>query len=309
MSTSFVVRRVVHGLVVVLCVSVLVFFVARVFTDPVAKSLPLEASREEYLRLRHLYGLDKPLLVQFREFFGDLLQLDFGESLWQSRAAGPIVLERLPATLVLVVASITLAVVIGIPLGVIAALRPGSPLDRSAMVISTAGLSMPQFWLGSLLILAVSVRLKWLPTSGNDGFRYLILPALTMGLPIAGRVTQIVRSTIIDQFNERYALVARAKGFSVSYVIRHHFLRNAGSEITTLVSLEFVAALATYSIMVETVFAWPGLGLLTVEALQRSDVFLLQAIVFVVAVIVIVTNLLADVINRCIDPRTRRSYR
>lgn len=302
--TAFVLRRIAQGAVVIVGVSVIVFFVTRVIGDPVRQMLPLEATPEEYTNLRHHLGFDRPLPVQFVEFAKNLAVLDFGESLWQRGVpARDLVLQRLPASFVLIALGMSLAVLIAIPLGSIAALRPGTWLDRLTVTTSLLGLSLPQFWLGLLLVLLFSVTLGWLPSSGRGGIDHAILPALTLALPAAGRLTQIVRSSMIDELGRQYVVTAQAKGMGYPYILARHALRNAFLPVLTLTSWETIRALAGYAVVVETVFAWPGIGWLTMQAIEHQDVVLLQATVFTAAVLVVLINLITDFLYTRLDPR------
>jgi peptide/nickel transport system permease protein len=301
---SFVVRRLLQGIVVIVGVSVIVFFVTRVIGDPVRHMLPLEATPQEYTNLKHALGFDRPLPEQFVDFAKSLPSLDFGDSLWQRGIpARDLVLQRLPASLLLIALGMGLAVMIAIPLGCIAALRPGSLLDRATVTTSLIGLSVPQFWLGLLLVLLFSVTLGWLPSSGRGGLDHAIMPALALALPAAGRLTQIVRSSMIDELGRQYVVTAQAKGMSYSYILARHALRNAFLPVLTLTSWETIRALAGYSVVVETVFAWPGIGWLTMQAIDHQDVVLIQATVFTAALLVVLINMLTDFLYTRLDPR------
>jgi peptide/nickel transport system permease protein len=301
----FAARRIAQGLIVVLGVTIVVFVVTRLIGDPVDVLLPIEASEEQRREFEHSLGLDRPILVQFGDYMGDLARLDFGESLWQHRPALDIVFEALPRTFQLVFPAIALAVLLAIPLGVIAALKPGSALDRLTVVLSLAGLSIPQFWLGLLFIIVFSVQLQLLPTAGLGGLDHLILPALTLALPAVGRIAMIVRSSMIDELNQQYVKTAQAKGLSYTRVVGVHALRNAAVPALTLTGWELIRALAGYSVIVEKVFAWPGIGFLAFQAIERQDLILLQAIVFTVAVIVVIVNVAVDLMYKAIDPRIK----
>jgi peptide/nickel transport system permease protein len=301
----FVVRRIAQGLLVVIGVTIMVFIFTRMVGDPAKTMLPLSASPEERAAFRHELGLDQPILKQFTEYIGDLASGDFGTSLWQRRPAIDAVLDALPNTFQLVLLAIAIAVLLGVPLGVLAALRPGGALDRTAVVLSLAGLSIPQFWLGLLLIIAFSVTLKALPTAGMGTPAHLILPTLTLAFPALGRIAMIVRSSMIDELNQQYVKTAKAKGMPRTRVVGVHALRNASIPALTLTGWELIRALAGYSVVVETVFAWPGVGFLADQALNNQDLILLQAIVFVVAVMVVVINVVIDVLYRAVDPRIK----
>jgi peptide/nickel transport system permease protein len=301
----FLLGRVVRGIVVIAGVTLVVFFVTRVISDPARRILPMEASEEAYQELRASLGYDRSLLEQFQDFVGEVVTLDFGDSLWQRQPALELVVERLPMSLMLVGAGVALAMLIAVPLGVIASLRPGSRVDQSTVVTSLLGLSVPQFWLALLLIFVFAVHLGWLPTSGQGGLRYMILPVIALALPTAGRLTQMTRSSMIDEMSQSYVVTAQSKGLAMPYVVRRHVLRNAAVPVVTLTGWELVRGLAGYTIVVETVFAWPGVGFLAIEAIDRQDIPLIQAIVFVVALTVVIVNLLMDVVYMRIDPRIR----
>lgn len=304
---QFAVRRLLSGLFVMVLVTFTVFFVTRMLTDPVKVMLPLSATQEDYDRLEASLGLDKPLLEQFWDFVSGAVQLDFGESFWQGSPALDIVVDRIPATFQLVAASMVLAVVIFVPLGIVASLKPGGWLDRGLVSASLFGLSMPQFWLGAMLIYVFSVRLGWLPTSGSGTLKHLVLPAFTLALTSGGRIAQITRSSMLDQLNRPYVNTLRAKGMRRSYVLFRHVLRNALVPIVTLVAYETAFAMAGYAVIVETVFAWPGIGRLAIQAVTQRDIILLQALVFVAASLIVVVNTLADIVYKAIDPRVKIS--
>ncbi|RDE08879.1 ABC transporter permease [Pelagibacterium lacus] len=300
---SFIVRRLWHGLLVVFGVSLTVFVVTRLFGDPVSLMLPLSASAEQRLAFAQQIGLDQPLFVQFLRFLGDLATFDFGQSLWQRRPAIEVVFERLPMTLMLIGAGLGTAIVLSIPLGMIAALRPGGLVDRIIVSTGLLGLSMPQFWVGLLLIMVFAVQLRLLPTSGMGTPMHLILPAVTLALTPLARLTMLVRSSMIDELNQQYVRTVKAKGLPFSHILRVHTLRNILISFLTLTGWELISTLAGYTVVVETVFAWPGLGLTAVQAIQRGDLFLMQAIVFVIALLIVLINIVLDIIFKMIDPR------
>ncbi len=301
--TSFILRRAWHGLIVILGVTVIVFFVTRLVGDPVAVMLSVEATAEQRALLERQLGLDEPILEQFVTFATSVVRLDFGDSLWQRRPALGIVLERLPMTLLLTVTGIGLAILLAIPLGVLAALRPGGWLDRIAVMGSLAGLSLPQFWLGLLLIILFGVQLGWLPTSGARSPTHIILPALALCIPSLGRLTMMVRSLMVNELERHYVKAGYARGLGRLRVVAGHALRNAAAPILTLSGLEVVGALAGNVVVVESVFAWPGIGLTVVQAMERQDLVLLQAVVFTVAIATVTLNLAIDVAQKLIDPR------
>lgn len=301
----FAVRRIVQGLIVILGVTVVVFVVTRLVGDPVDVLLPLEATDEQRAAFEHELGFDRPILIQFGDYMGDVVTGDFGESIWQSRPAMEIVLEHLPRTFQLVFPAMALMVLFAVPLGMLAALRPGKLSDRITVVLSLAGLSIPQFWLGLLLIIVFAVELKWLPPLGFGSFQNLILPMVTLALPAIGRLSMIVRSSMIDELNQQYVKTATAKGIPYSRVVAVHALRNAGIPAITLTGWETIRALAGYSVIVETVFQWPGIGFLAIQSIERQDLILLQAIVFVIALMVVIVNVTVDILYKAVDPRIK----
>jgi peptide/nickel transport system permease protein len=302
---AFVIRRLYHAIYVVLGVTIVVFVVTRVIGDPVSAMLPMETSAAQRAAFAQQLGLDRPLYIQFIDFLADLAHLNLGESLWQHRPVTQIVFEKLPITLYLVAAAMALAIALSIPLGIVAALKPGRMVDRITVVLSLIGLSVPQFWLGLLLILLFAVDLRWLPTSGSGDLTHLILPALTLAVPAMTRILMVVRSSMMDELNTQHIKVAIAKGLPFRRVIGVHALRNIAIPVMTLAGWETVRALAGYSVVVEAVFAWPGLGLAAVQAIERQDLILLQGIVFYVAVMVVIINIGLDIAQKLVDPRVK----
>lgn len=302
---TFILRRAFQGLLVVLGVTIVVFIATRLIGDPAKVMLPLSASDAQRVAFEAQFGLDKPLDQQFFAFIGDLMSLDFGESIWQRKPALDVVLGKLPKTLELIGAGMFLAVVIGIPLGAIAAIRPDGLFDRLIVGLSLTGLSIPQFWLGLLLIMIFAVGLGWLPTSGTGTLAHLILPAVTLAVPAMARIMMLVRSSVINELNQQYVRTAKARGLSFLRVLFQHAMRNALVPVLTLAGWEVISAWAGYTVVVETVFAWPGLGFTAMKAIGQSDLFLLQAIVFVVAVGIVIVNILLDVLFKLIDPRIK----
>ncbi len=301
----YILKRLLHGAVVIFGVTVIVFVVTRLVGDPVKVMLPLEATLEQRAAFEKQLGLDRPIPVQFVEFLGDLVRLDFGDSLWQHRPAMGIVFEKLPLTLLLALFGIGLAFVLSVPLGIVSALKPGGVTDRVTVFFSLIGLSVPQFWLGLLLIVVFAVQLRWLPTSGIATPAHVILPAVTLALPAMARMVMIIRSSMIDELNSQHVKTATAKGLPFLRIVGMHALRNAGLPVVTLCGWELIRAIAGYSVVVETVFAWPGLGLTAIQAIEREDLILLQAIVFTVAITVVLINILMDVLYTLIDPRLK----
>lgn len=301
----YVVKRLLQGVIVIFGVTVVVFVVTRLIGDPVKVMLPIEATPEQRATFAKQIGFDRSIPVQFADFVGDLVRLDFGESLWQRRPALDVVIEHLPRTFQLVVAGMVIACLLSVPLGMLAALRPGSIRDRLMVTTSLFGLSIPQFWLGLILIMLFAVNLGWLPSSGTGTWKHLVLPSLTMALPIAGRLAMMVRSSMIDELNAQYIRTAKAKGLRYRRTVGVHALRNATVPFVSLAGWEAIRALAGYAVVVETVFAWPGVGFIALESIRRQDLILLQAVVFVIAVMVVVINIAIDISYKVVDPRIK----
>ena len=301
--SRFVLGRLLQGVVVVVSVVVVVFVITRLVGDPVRVMLPLEASAEQRAAFEAQLGLDRPIGEQFVRYVRDVAVFDFGESLWQRRPVIDIILERAPSTLLLTFSAIFLALLLAVPLGVAAALKPEGFVDRVVVIVSLIGLSVPQFWLGLLFIVFFALYLGWLPTSGSGGFRHLVLPALTLALPAMTRIVMVVRSTMIDELNAQYVRTCRAKGIGAARIVWVHAMRNALVPVFTLAGWELIRALSGYTVVVESVFAWPGLGLTAIQAIERQDLILLQAIVFLTAIMVVVLNLVFDIVYKFIDPR------
>lgn len=300
-------RRLLQGLVVIFGVTIFVFVVTRLIGDPVKFMLPLSATPEDRHELRVAMGLEDPLLTQFGRFLGDLLQGDLGDSTYvRNTPALEVVFDYLPRTLQLVGCGMLLAIALSIPLGVIASRKPGGTTDRVLTTLSLIGLSMPQFFLGYVLLITFTVRLNWFQ-SGAGGLSHLVLPSLCLALPAVGRLAVVVRSAMIDELNSQYVKVAKAKGLSKRRILGVHALRNAGIPYVTLLGWEVIRAIAGYTVVVESVFNWPGLGYMASTAVKNQDFYLIQAIVFVVAVMVVIVNIAVDIAYKALDPRVKLS--
>jgi peptide/nickel transport system permease protein len=300
----YIASRLIQSFFVVFAVVILVFVLARLTGDPAELYLPLHASEEVRQSFREAHGLDRPILVQLGDFMLDVVRLDFGRSMWQKVPALPLVLHRLPLTLELAAATIAGAFILAFVLGSISALYPLSIIDRATTFISLIGVTVADFWLALVLILIFAVHLGWFPTSGTGGLEYLVLPGITLAWRPLGRMAQVVRSSVLDQISSPYVITARAKGLTQRAVLYKHVARNALIPVLTLAGTEFVG-LANGAVIVETVFGWPGIGKLTIDALERRDFAVIQAAVFVVAILVVVLNLLIDFCYAAIDPRIR----
>ena len=300
----YVARRLIQSLLVLAVVLTLVFFAGRVIGNPAALILGPEARAEDVKTLEERFGYDKPALVQFGRYARGVVLGDFGNSWWQRRPALPMALERIPATLVLAAVTMLFALPVAMILGSLAAWKPGSPIDKGVNVISLTGASAVDFWIGLMLILFFAVQLRLLPTSGSGSLKFIILPALTLSLRPLGRVAQVTRSAMLDQLSRPYIKTARAKGYRESRIVLGQALKNAFIPIITLSGDEAISTL-NGAVVVETVFAWPGIGLLIVSAVTNRDLPLIEALVFVVAIMIIVTNLLVDLTYSYLDPRVR----
>jgi len=304
---QFIIRRLIYSVAVIIGVSVFVFVITHMLGDPARMMLPLESTQEEVEAFREAMGFNDPILVQFWTFTKNAARLDFGDSIWQREPAMGLVMERLPKTMQLVAIATVLSLVIAIPLGVLASLRPRSFLDRVCTVGSLVGVSLPDFWLGLILILIFAVQWHVFFTSGYGGVRYLVLPAITLAARSIGQITLITRSAMIDELSQQYMITARGKGLSERSAVVNHALRNATIPIITLSGWQIARMVSGLTVAVETVFAWPGIGLLAIQAIQRRDLPLIQADVFVVALVVVVLNLVLDVAYGFFDPRIRYS--
>ncbi|MCY3944964.1 MAG: ABC transporter permease [Anaerolineaceae bacterium] len=303
---AYLARRLLQSVAVTFVVLSLVFVAGRILGDPVRLVVGIEASEERVQKVREQLNLNQPLGQQYANFIGDALSLQFGTSFWQKVPALPRVLERIPATLTLTAAALALALPLGITLGALSALRPWSRIDRVTNVISLGGVSIVEFWLALMLILIFPVRLGWFKTSGYGGIEYFVLPALTLCYKPLGRIAQITRSAMLDELAKPYVKAARARGLAERRVVFVHALKNAAVPVLTI-SGDELAALLNGAIIVETVFGWPGIGRLTIQALERRDLPMVEATVFVVAIFIIVTNLLVDMAYTWLNPRIRFS--
>ena len=302
--TIFIIRRILQAAVVTLITLSVVFVVGRVVGDPVRIVIGIEAEEVRVQQVRDQLGLNDPLTVQYWRFMTGALRGEMGISFWTRTPTMPMVLERLPATLYLGVVTALLAFPLAILLGATAALKPHSWADRLINVTALGGVSIVEFWLALMLILVVAVQLGWFKTSGYGGVEYVVLPALTLAYKPIGRISQMARSAIIDELRKPYIKAARAKGLSEKQVVFTHALKNAAIPIITTTGDE-VATILNGAMVVETVFGWPGVGLLTINALSRRELPLVEATVFVVTGMIIMTNMLLDVAYTYLNPRIR----
>ncbi|MFV0309752.1 MAG: ABC transporter permease [Desertimonas sp.] len=301
----FLGRRLGYAIITVGLVLTVVFWMSRVAGDPVRLLAGFDATDENLEQIRSDLGLDEPLVMQYGRFVGDISEGDFGKSFRTGRPAMGEVMNRLPATLSLAAAALVFAVVVAVPLGILAALKRGRWPDTVARFIALVGQAVPNFWLGLLFIFFFAVRMGWFPTGGrNDGFRSLILPALTLSTASVASLTRLTRSAMIDVLNQDYITLARLKGLKPHRVIVRHGLSNALIPILTILGLQ-IGLLLAGSVVVETIFAWPGIGRLVIQSLEVSDYPVVQAAVLVIALSVVLANLATDVIYMLVDPRIR----
>ena len=301
---DFLIQKLGHTAIVVFCVLTLVFVVLHMTGDPVMMLLPPNASREEIDALSRTLGLDQPLIVQYGRFLARIARGDFGTSLQHQQPAMGLVAERLPASALLAVTALGLAVAVALPLGIVAATRRGTVLDRLAVALAALGQSAPIFWTGLMLMLVGSVILQLLPTSGYGTWRHLILPALTLAsYPIAA-IARLVRSGMLEVLDADYVRTARAKGLPERGVVLKHTLRNAALPIVTVVGLQFGLLLGG-AIVCEMIFSWPGVGRLMIFAIYNRDFPLVEAAVFVMAMVFVAGNMLVDLCYAWLDPRVK----
>jgi len=300
----YLLRRVLQGFGTLLIISLIVFLLARLSGDPLNIMLSEEASKEDYAVAAKHWGLDRPLTEQYLTFLGNALRGDLGQSIRLRRPALELVWERLPATLQLAGAAIFVSLVIAIPIGVLSAVKRDTPLDYIGKIIALIGQSMPSFWLGIVLIWIFAVTLGWLPASGTGSFQHFILPAVALGWYQVAAVMRLVRSAMLDVLDSEYVKLARIKGVAERGVVWKHCLRNAAIPPLTYIGF-IVAVLLTGSIVIETVFAWPGIGLLAIDAVRCRDFPVVQTVVLLYAAKYVIINLLVDVAYVYVDPRIR----
>jgi peptide/nickel transport system permease protein len=304
MPWRYIGRRLAQTALVLVGVTLVVFWVVRLSGDPVLLMLPADASQQDIQRLRETLGFDQPLYLQLWRFVERVARGDFGTSLRFQEPALPLVLERLPSTALLAMAALSLSTLIAIPLGVVGAARRGSAWDHAATFAALLGQSMPIFWTGIMLITVFSVALDIFPSSGAGTLRHLVLPAAALGFFSTGRVTRLVRGGMLEALGQDYVRTARAKGVAERRVVYLHALRNSLLPVITIIGLELGSTLGG-AVVTEMVFAWPGVGRLIVSAIFARDYPLVQAAVFVVATMFVLVNLAVDLVYAVVDPRVR----
>jgi len=300
----FIGRRILFDVLVLVGVLFLVDVLVYLSGDPVRALVPPSAGPEVIERVRVLYGFDQPLPVQFLRFLSRAVQGDFGTSVRFGTPALGVVLERVPLTLLLGLSGLLIGLAIAVPLGMLAARRRGTWVDLTARGVAVVGQGVPNFVMGPVLVLLFAVSLGWLPVSGASSPSSLILPAVVVGLGAAAGLTRILRSALLEELGRDYVRTARAKGVSDRAVVRRHALRNAAIPVVTFLAFD-IAALLSGIVVVERVFQYPGMGLLATQAITNRDIPVIQAFVFLAALMIVTTNLLLDVAYVVIDPRVR----
>jgi peptide/nickel transport system permease protein len=301
---SYIARGLLQAVAVALGIATLTFLILHLSGDPTSLLLPPQATREDVRVLREAMGFNRPLYEQYFIFMGGALRGDFGRSFWIARPALDLVLERMPATLLLTFTGLATALLIGIPIGILSAVRRYSFIDNLSTVLAMAGQAMPTFWLGLLFIMWFALLIPILPASGAGTPQHLILPSLTLGAFLAPTLMRLTRSQVLDILTQDYVRTARAKGLKEARVVVRHVLRNAAAPIVTVIGLQFGRLLGG-SIVTETVYNWPGVASLTVRAIFTSDYPVVQVATLLLALVVIGSNLLADVSVAFLDPRIR----
>jgi peptide/nickel transport system permease protein len=302
--TTYLLRRLLQSLLVLFGVSFVVFLILHLTGDPALILLPPDASVEDVQRFRKAMGFNDPFMVQYGRFLSGALRGDFGQSVRHGEPAFALVVERLPATFELSGAALLVALSLAIPAGIVSAVRRNTPVDYLSTVTALLGQSMPTFWLGIMLILIFSVQLNLLPSSGRGGLEHLIMPAVTLGLFTTARIMRLTRSGMLEVLGQDYIRTARAKGMSDRPVVWKHALKNAAIPIVTIVGIE-LGTLLGGAVITETIFAWPGVGRLSVQAIYNRDYPVVQAAVFLLASTFVMVNLVVDVLYTYLDPRIR----
>lgn len=300
----YIVIRLLQGIFVFWGIAVIVFFMVRLTGDPAVIMMPQDATAEQVAEFRERMGFDRPLWVQFVDYAGGLLKGDFGRSLHWNLPALELILQRLRPTLELAAAGIVIAVTLAVPLGIISASKPGSIWDGIAQAVALLGQSLPTYWIGLVLILVLAVQLELLPATGRVGWRSLIMPAMTISMGAMGRLTRLTRSAMLEVLQQDYIRTAYGKGLRQRTVYVRHALRNAAIPVLTYTGVAFGYMLGG-SVLIETVFAWPGVGRLAYQAISVRDFPLVQAVALFMSVVIVILNLVVDLAYGFINPEVR----
>lgn len=299
---KYIVQRLIQSIFVVFGVSVMVFIILHLSGDPTYLMLPPGTPAAEVEEWREKMGFNLPIYEQYLRFLGGVLQGDLGESLKTGRPVVEMIMERFPATVELAVCGLFIALAVGVPLGSLAAIKQDSMLDSAVRAFAIAGQAMPSFWLGLLLIILFSVELQWLPTSGRGSLAQLIMPSITIGAFSMATVLRLTRSSMLEVLKADYIRTAKAKGLFPVYIVVQHALRNSLLPLITVIGIE-LGHLLGGSLLTESIFAWPGIGALAVDAIYNRDYPLVQGVVFITATIFVMINLAVDLLYGIIDPR------
>lgn len=302
----YLVKRIAQSLVTLVALSVIIFCLTRFTGDPIVLMLPDDATAEDIAQLQTALGLDKPLPVQYWRFVSRAVRGDFGRSIRGQMPVMDMILDRLPNSVKLGLVSLGITLIIAIPLGVMAAVNKGTAIDSLANVVAVLGQSLPQFWVGIVLIQVFAVQLRLLPVAGTGSVYHYILPAFTLGWFLVAGIMRLLRSSMLEVLDSEFVKLARIKGLSARAVIWKHALKNALIPVLTYAAI-YLAILITGAILVETVFAWPGLGQLVYQGIVYRDFPVVQAVVMLTALVVVTVNLLVDIAYAYIDPRIRYS--
>jgi ABC-type dipeptide/oligopeptide/nickel transport system permease component len=301
---AYILKRLFHSIFVLVGISLVVFVILHLTGDPAALLMPMDATPEQVAQFRQEMGFNDPILVQYWRFFKGTLRGDFGKSFRHSQPALELVMERMPATIQLTLAAMVIALLVAIPVGIISAIRRNSILDHIGMTGALLGQSTPVFWLGIMLILIFSVTLQWFPSSGRGEIQNLVLPAITLGMFTMARTARMMRSSMLEVLGQEYMKTAKAKGLKPLTVVLKHALKNAAIPVVTIIGME-LGTLLGGAVITETIFAWPGVGRLAVQAIYNRDYPVVQAAVFLLAAIFVLVNLVVDLLYTYLDPRVK----
>jgi len=301
---AYLARRLLGAVYVLVGVAAIVFLILHLTGDPASVMMPPESTTQELAQFRHLHGFDRPLPVQFASFAWAAVRGDFGDSLRHGEPALGLALERLPASGELAFCALAFAVACAVPAGILAALKRNTAIDLFARVCALVGQSMPVYWLGIMLVLVFAVQLGWFPTGGIGGLSHLVLPAITLGLFTMAKIMRLTRAAMLDILRSDFLRTARAKGVQPLQLIVRHALRNAWLPIVTVIGIE-LGTLLSQAIITETIFAWPGVGRLAVQAIYDRDYPVVEVVVLLSASVFVIVNLLVDLSYAALDPRIR----
>jgi peptide/nickel transport system permease protein len=301
---GYILKRLFHSIFVLVGISMVVFIILHLTGDPAALLMPMDATPEQVAQYRQEMGFNDPIVVQYWRFFKGTLRGDFGMSFRHNQPALELVMERMPATIQLTFAAMVIALLVAIPVGIFSAIRRNSLLDHIGMTGALLGQSTPVFWLGVMLILVFSVTLQWFPSSGRGEIQNLVLPAITLGMFSMARTARMMRSSMLEVLGQEYMKTAKAKGLNPGMVILKHALKNAAIPVVTIIGME-LGTLLGGAVITETIFAWPGVGRLAVQAIYNRDYPVVQAAVFFLASVFVLVNLGVDLLYTYLDPRVK----